>query len=234
VSPGGIIAIYGDGIAPNIQGSVIANGGFLLGPLPTSLAGVQVLFGTTPAPIYHVDNISGQQFVVVQAPFTLTGGTQVSVTINANGGSTKVAGVPVKTYQPGIFESLGPQGQRWAVLTKDDGSYVTTDNPVLRGVDLHLHMYCAGLGQATPALGTNYVGIAGQTVAAPMVVAVNNAGVRIVSAKTMEGVVGVYVLTFEVPADTTPGLDRSLAIATANADGSPSPLRYYSAIPSIQ
>jgi hypothetical protein len=66
------------------------------------------------------------------------------------------------------------------------------------------------------------------------VVAVNNAGVRIVSAKTMEGVVGVYVLTFEVPADTTPGLDRSLAIATANADGSPSPLRYYSAIPSIQ
>lgn len=241
VSPGGIIAIYGQGIAPGIEGSVVANDGYMLGPLPTKLAGVEVLFDTISAPIYHVNNINGQEFVVVQAPFTLAPGTTTSVTVKLNGIGTTVSGVSVKDYQPGIFETLGPVGQRWAVLTKADGSYVTADNPVVRGVTTRLRMYCAGLGQTIPALGTNFAGIPGQALVAKLILGVRTAdggiggGVNVVSAETMVGVVGVYVVTFDVPATINAGLDQTLVVAIANADGSPNMNRiYYSAIPKVQ
>jgi|GEM_PF-418774 len=232
VSPGGIIVIYGQRIAPNVQGSVVANNGFLFGSLPTELAGVQVRFGSHRAPIYHVNNINGQEFVVVQAPFELAAGGTVAVTVTVNGVSTTVTDVEVKSYQPGIFEAIGPSGQRYALLMRLDGTPVTYDSPAQRGTQLR--MIVGGLGQTSPALATNSVGVPNQRVLAPLVVAVNHGGVRVVSAETLPGVVGVYVVTFEVPADTTPGVDRSLAIAIANPDGSPSLLRYYSAIPRLE
>jgi uncharacterized protein (TIGR03437 family) len=234
VSPGGIVAIFGDGVAAGVQGSVVANGGFLIGALPTSLADVEVLFGTTSAPIYSVNNVNGQQFVVVEAPFNLVAPGTVSVTIRAGAGSTTVNNVQVKAYQPGIFETPGPGGQTYAVLTKEDGSYVTYDNPVRRATDRRLRMYVAGLGQTSPALGTNFAGIPGQTVLTPLVIGVNNGGARLISAETMAGVVGVYVVTFEIAADTATGLNRPLAIAIVNASGNLVLFGNPSVIPSIQ
>ena len=175
VSPGGFIAIHGQGIAPAIQGSVVANGGFPFGALPTSLAGVEVRLGGTKVPIYRVDNMNGQESVLVQAPFTLAPGV-TSVTVSVGGVSATVDHVPVKAYQPGIFETPGPAGEKHAVLTKEDGSFVTYDHAALRGEKLR--MLCAGLGQA---------------VTAPLVVTVNEGGVRVISAETMPGMTGVYV-----------------------------------------
>ncbi len=136
----------------------MANGGFPFGALPTSLAGVEVRFGGAKVPIYRVNNINGQESVVVQAPLTLTPGV-TSVTVSVGGGSTTVDNVPVKAYQPGIFETPGPAGEKHAVLTKEDGSFVTYDHAALRGEKLR--MLCAGLGQA---------------VTAPLVVTVNEGG----------------------------------------------------------
>ena len=222
VTPGGIVAIYGQGIAPDIQGSVVANGGYVLGPLPTRLAGVEVLFGTTNAPIYHVSNANGQQWVVVQAPFSLTAGGTTSVTVRVGGGSATVEGVEVKNYQPGIFETMGPAAQRWAVLTKADGSYVTADNPIRRGVDTRLRMYCAGLGQANPALTTNGVGVPGQTLLAQLalyVLTTDGSAAKVVSAEPMVGVVGLYVLTIDLPATLQTGSDQVLVLGVAGPGG---------------
>ncbi len=236
VTPGGMTAIYGDGIAPSISGTVVANGGTLLGPLPTTLAGVTVTFGSTPAPIYYVSNSSGQQWVVVQAPFTLTAGSTTSVTVTANGGSTTVTGVEVKPYQPAIFETLGPAGQRWAVLPKAAGNYVTPDNPVRRGVDTTLRMYVAGIGQATPALSTNSVGVPDQTVLAQLSIyalTTDGSAVTVVSAKPMEGVVGVYVLTLQLPAAMETGNDKVLILGVAGTGG-PFTYSVASTIPKIE
>ena len=222
VTPGGIVAIYGEGIAPDLEGSVVANGGYVLGPLPTSLAGVEVLFGTTNAPIYHVTNANGQQWVAVRAPFNLTAGGTTSVTVKVGGGSATVEGVEVKNYQPGIFETMGPATQRWAVLTKEDGSYVTADNPVRSGVDRRLRMYCAGLGQATPALTTNGVGVPGQTLLAQLalyILTTDGSAARVVSAEPMVGVVGVYVLTIDLPAGLQTGSDKILVLGVAGPSG---------------
>jgi uncharacterized protein (TIGR03437 family) len=216
VSPGGIIAIYGQGIASAIQGSVVANGGFPFGALPASLAGVEVHIGGTRVPIYRVNNIDGQESVVVQAPLTLTPGV-TSVTVRVGGGSTTVDKVAVKAYQPGIFETPGPGGEKHAVLTKEDGSFVTYDHAAARGEKLR--MLCAGLGPA---------------VTSPLVVTVNEGGVRVISAEPMAGMRGVYVVTFEVAADTAPGLNRPLSVAIADPNSSPGLLRYSSAIANLE
>ncbi len=221
VAPGAIIAIYGQGIAPGIQGSVVANGGLLIGPLPTTLAGVEVLFGSTSAPIYHVNNISGQEFVVVQAPFELAAGV-TSVTVRVAGGSTQIDNVPVKTYQPGIFEMLGTSGQRWAILTRDDGSLVTLDSPLRKGVDRRLRMYAGGLGQTSPALTTNGVGVTGQNVLAQLsvyMVTTDGSSVTVSSAQPLVGVVGVFMLTIDVPATLQTGVDRPLVLGIAGSSG---------------
>jgi uncharacterized protein (TIGR03437 family) len=217
VTPGGIIALYGTGLAVGINGSVI--GWNVVGPLPTTLADVEVMFGSIAAPIYSVNNINGQQWVVVQAPFELAAPGTVNLTIKVGGGTTTVNTVPVKMYQPGIFETLGPSGERYALILKEDGSYVSPASPADRSSKLRV--FVAGVGQTTPASGTNHAGVPGQTVNANLIVGVNDAGVKVISAETMVGAVGVVIVQFEVPATTATGATRPFAIAIFPADGSP-------------
>jgi len=217
VTPGGIIAIYGTGLALGINGSVI--GWNVVGPLPTTLADVEVMFGSLVAPIYSVNNINGQQWVVVQAPFELAAPGTVNLTIKVGGGTTTVNNVPVKMYQPGIFETLGPSGERYALILKEDGSYVSPASPADRSSKLRV--FVAGVGQTTPASGTNHAGVPGQTVNANLIVGVNDAGVKVISAETMVGAVGVVIVQFEVPAASATGATRPFAIAIFPADGSP-------------
>lgn len=216
ISPGAIAVINVSGIAPNVRGSVTPSN--LVGPLPTRLNDVEVLFNNTPAPIFAVSNINGQESVIVQVPYEVSPGT-VSVTVRlASGVSTTVQGVQILPVKPGIFEFVDPGlGRRYAVVTRPDGSLVSSANPARRGEIVRV--YVTGLGQTTPATGTNRVGVEGQTVATQLLVGLNNSGVRVVSAETVEGSVGVYTVAFEVPGDTQTGFDRPLAIAIINPDG---------------
>ena len=67
ISPGGIAIITAPGIAPSLRGSVTPQ--TVAGPLPTTLAGVEVLFNNVAAPIYAVSNVNGGETVIVQVPF---------------------------------------------------------------------------------------------------------------------------------------------------------------------
>ena len=209
VVPCGLVNIFGTNLAPRVQGTVFAN--FIVGgPLPTILQGIEVLFDATNAPIYAVSNVNGQEQIAVQAPCSLTPGT-TTVTVR-NGGLTAVSGVPVLRLQPGIFETLdATTGRRYAVLLRPDGSYVTPSNAARRG-DI-LRLFATGLGAVNPATDTNWAGVAGQNTAASMIVGVNDAGVRVVTSAYAPGMIGVYVVDFEVPADTATGNFRSLAVA---------------------
>jgi uncharacterized protein (TIGR03437 family) len=122
------------------------------------------------------------------------------------------------------------------VLTKEDGSYVTPDNPIRSGVDRRVRMYCAGLGQATPALSTNSVGVPGQTVQAPVslyLLTSDGSAAKVAAAEPMVGVVGVYVLTIDLPAALQTGNDKLLILGVSGASG---PFTYTAAstIPKIQ
>jgi uncharacterized protein (TIGR03437 family) len=214
VVPGGIVSIYGRGIAPSLSGSITA--GNVLGPLPLKLAEVEVLFGSTAAPIYNVSNIDGMESVTVQAPFELGAPGTVNVTVKVSGGSTVVTNVPTIAIQPGLFETVNASGVRYAVAIGDDGRYIGPGQGARPGEIIRV--FVTGLGQTTPTTGTNRAGVPGQAVLANMVMGFNNEGVRLVSAEYMVGVVGVYIVAFEVPSTATTGT-KPVVVAVVTPDG---------------
>jgi uncharacterized protein (TIGR03437 family) len=209
LTPCGIAIASAPGLVPGTQGTVLANN--FVGPLPTTLGGVSLTVNGVAAPIFWVT--SGA--VAFQTPCETQPGT-ASVVFTVNGSSTSVSGVPVAALQPGIFEYV-QNGRRYAVLLHDNGSPVTPDNPARRGEALK--MFATGLGSITTATATGRAGVGGQTVDAPVTVGVNNAGVRVISTEYLPGEVGIYVVTFEVPADTQPGAYQNLALVLAGPDG---------------
>lgn len=215
ISPGGLAYISASGIAPTVRGSVTPP--TTVGPLPTSLAGVEVLVNNIAAPIYAVSNINNQESVIIQVPFETTPG-QASITIRTPGGGTStVSNIPVSAARPGIFDYADANGRRYAVALRPDGSYISSANPARRGEIIKV--FAAGLGQTTPATGTNRAGLRDQNVAATVISGINNEGVRTVSARALEGAVGIYVVEMEIPVNTTAGEARNVAVGIVGPDG---------------
>ncbi len=211
LSPCSIATVSGVGLATGVLGTVQANA--FVGPLPYTLSGVNITVNGIPAPLFWVSNTqAGGEAVAFQTPCEVTAGP-ATVVITVNGGNTTVSNVPVTKYQPGIFQTT-INGRPYAVLVHSDGSYVTPDNPARRGEQLKL--FATGLGQASPATGTNRAGIGGQASTAIITVGVNNGGVRVLGSEYLPGAIGIYTVTFEVPADTAPGSYQNLGFIVAD------------------
>jgi uncharacterized protein (TIGR03437 family) len=219
ISPGGIAIVTGVGIVPNLQG--VVTGDNIVGPLPTTLEGVNITFAGVAAPIYYVSNSGGVEQVAVQVPFeTLPAGTtaatDVDVVVTASGGTPATISVPVKPFAPGIFSTTSG-GQTIAVAQRADGSYVSPANPAQLGENITL--YVTGLGEVTPASATGEAGIPGQAVIAPLLIGLNDAGVPLISANYVQGLIGLYAVTFHVPAATATGPAQPLAVVAIDSAG---------------
>jgi uncharacterized protein (TIGR03437 family) len=219
ISPGGIAIVTGTGLLPGVEGLVMANN--IVGPLPTSLQGTSITFGGVPAPIYYVMNSQGVEEVAVQVPFeTLplgaTAPANVSVVVTASSGTPATISVPIKPFAPGIFSTTSGT-QTLAVAQRPDGSYVSATNPAQLGENITV--YVTGLGEVTPAAATGTGGIPGQAVITPMLIGLNNSGVPLISANYVEGLVGVYAVTFHVPATTATGAAQPLAVIAYDSAG---------------
>ncbi|MBC7924038.1 MAG: Ig-like domain-containing protein [Bryobacteraceae bacterium] len=216
ISPGSIAVIRLSGIAPALRGTV--TGTNIVGPLPVTLNGVQVQVGGLTAPIYSVSNVNGEESVVIQVPFEVTPGT-TTVTVQAPGAAPVTAvDIPILAVKPGVFTYLDAiSNSVYAVATRPDGSYVSSSNPARRGEVVRI--YASGLGQTTPATATNRTGVAGQRVASSLIVGVNNAGARLVSAELLPGATGLYVVALEIPADTATGPAQPIGLAAIRPDG---------------
>ena len=207
--PCSIGTVFGNGLAPNVQGTVNGSQGF--GPLPYTLANVSISIAGVAAPIVSVSNSNGQQQVSFQTPCEVRPGPS-TVVVNVGAGSTTVQNVAVNAAQPGIFTYLGPNGKVYGVVqSAADGSYVTPTNLARRGGTYF--MYVTGLGATTPQPQTNAAGVAGQNVANTVLVGINNAGVPVIGAQYAPGLVGVYYIVFTIPQTSQPGLDQSLVVA---------------------
>ncbi len=221
VSPCSLATIYGTGLATGIQGVASA----FLEP-QNQVAGVTVAFNGELAPILDVANVNGQESVSVQIPCDVQAGTpavQVPMVVTVDGTPSPAFTVNVSTYSPGIFQFVDPTDNvTRAVLVRPDGSYVSAENPARRGETIR--MFVTGLGQTSPALNTNELDPTTPgpnntlipefpAVNASMVVGINNAGVSVLSATYAYGMVGVYEVDFQVPADTATGNNAPFAIA---------------------
>lgn len=220
VTPGGLVRIYGTGLAPGITGEHNAN--ILGGRLPIEFAGVRVEFTSggvsTFAPIYQVANLGGSESVLVQVPFELAGPT-ATATVNVQGGNTTVENIQVLPASPGVLEDNFAGGRRAAVVIRSDGYVVTPETPARRGETLR--MYAIGLGQTNPIAGTNRVGQPDQFVLANIAVGIDNAGVEVVSAKLAENLIGIYEIIFVVPTSATIGNDRPFGFVMEVEPGQP-------------
>jgi len=159
--------------------------------------------------------------VAVQVPFeTLPAGTtkvtNVDVVVTSSGGSSATISVPVKPFAPGIFATTSGT-QTYAVAQRPDGSYVSPANPAQLGEDITL--FVTGLGQVSPAAATGSAGIPGQAVVTPLLIGLNNGGVPLISANYVQGLTGVYAVTFHVPAATATGAAQPLAVIAFDSAG---------------
>lgn len=214
-SAGAIVTIQGNGIAPGVNGVVVPNN--ILGPLPTTLAGITVTFNGTAAPIFSVSNLNGVQQVTVQVPYEVAGLGSASVVITTPGGGSGTFTVTLQPYSPGIFTTSVFGVQNYVVAIRPDGSYVSPSNPAHRGEIIII--FVTGVGQTNPPTGTNEAGIAGQNIAGNIAVGFNNAGTPFISAQAVVGLVGVFAITAEVPTDTTPGSGRPVGFLSFDPAG---------------
>jgi len=122
----------------------------------------------------------------------------------------------VQPYALGIFETtIG--GQKYAVALRPDGSYISPSNPAHPGEVIRV--YLEGLGQVTPATATGNAGVPGQSVSASLAVGVNG-NVPYLSAEYAPGMVGVYVITVQIPSDAQTGMAQ-LGVVAFDTAGNP-------------
>lgn len=216
LTPCGLATITGKNLLPGVSGILQPNSGF--GQFPITLGPIAgITIGGVTVPIVRAVNANGKEQIDIQTPCETQPGTTTMV-INVNGQSpATITNIGVTQYQPGIFEFDGTDGRRYAVAIKDDGSFISPTNPAERGKTIKVLL--TGLGQTSPAMGTNRAGVPNQAVVASLIGGLNDAGVRVVKAETVTGQIGNYLVELEVPADTQPGPYQSVAVAISTASG---------------
>lgn len=199
ISPGEIVTITGDHLAPGVDGVLTPPAG----PLPTTLGGVQVLFGGIAAPLYAVVNQNGQEQINALVPFELGSVTTTSVTIVNSSSSGTILNVPVQPLSPGFFSAYY-NNQSYAVMVRaSDGSYIGPTNMAKPGDTVIA--FVNGLGQGSPVIGSTLAG-EGQVVNGALTITVNAVSVGDVSAVYQAQAYGIYLVTFRVPDTLQPGL----------------------------
>jgi uncharacterized protein (TIGR03437 family) len=217
VAPGAIVSIQGQSLTPGIVGVVTPN--TIIGPLPYTLAGASVTFNGIPAPIFSVSNLNGIQQITVQVPYEVAGSTSATVNITTPGNGSGTATVALQTYAPGVFSTNAFGVQNETVALRPDGSYVSPSNPARRGENIII--FVTGAGQTVPASGTNLAGVPGQNLVNRMAVGLYNAGVPLVAAQTVVGLVGVAAVTMNIPANTVPAAQVPVGFIVYDAAGNP-------------
>jgi uncharacterized protein (TIGR03437 family) len=217
VSPGALVQITAPGIAPGLQGCVVA--AQFVGGFSYQLARVTVTFNNLSAPLYSVCNLGqNQEFAVAQVPTELPAGL-ANVTVAVGEGNATVTGVPVTVVAPGLFETVMSDNVRRAVALRPDGSYVSLQNPARRGE--RVKVFVTGLGAAITAAGTrvatNQVAPSTAPATSPfgIVVGLNNEGVPNVNAPVLSStLIGIYEVTFEVPTSIPSGANIPFVVAS--------------------
>src|ERR1700691_5200876 len=177
--------------------------------LSAALAGVQVLFNATPAPLFYVQ--SNQ--INAQVPYEIAGQTSAQVQLVYLGVTLASIQVSLAGASPALFTLSSGTGN--AVVVNQDGSINSDSNPAPRGSIVVL--YATGGGQTSPA------GVTGQAAEAPFPIALlpvslTMAGVpaTILFAGDAPGIVGLMQIDAQVPSGFVPpgALEVVLTVGT--------------------
>jgi uncharacterized protein (TIGR03437 family) len=202
LAPGEIFSIFGQGIGP----AAAVTGAFnASGMLSATLANVQVLFNSTPAPLFYVQS----QQINAQAPYEMAGHTFAQLQVVYQGATLASMQVSLADASPALFTVNSGTGN--AVVVNQDGSINSDQNPAPRGSIVVL--YATGGGQTSPA------GVTGQAAVAPfppwLPVSLTMAGIpaNVLFAGDAPGFVGLMQINAQVPSGFVPTGDLPVVLS---------------------
>jgi uncharacterized protein (TIGR03437 family) len=210
VSPGEFISIFGSGIGP----ATGTNWQFVNDVALTTLAGTQVLFNGTPAPLIFVS--AGQINAIV--PYEAASSGTVTMQVSYQGNPTNTVTLNVAATAPGLFTADGSGSNGGAILNQD-ASPNTASNPAAAGTVVQI--YATGEGVTSPAsldgalaMGPGYPGPV-----APVSVTIGGQPATVTYAGTAPGgVAGFLQVNAVVPAGLASGPEPIvLTIGNANS-----------------
>jgi uncharacterized protein (TIGR03437 family) len=185
----------------------------MIGPLPTTLNNTQVLVNGTAAPLAGLGvGANGQQMITFQVPCETTPGSSVPFIVNVGAGTASIS-IPVQSAAPGVFTTVLSDNNTHAVIIRPDGSFVTIQNPARRGETVTA--FLTGLGPASPAVPTGALPPPGIN-AIPqyqVVTGMAGGGVPLVSAILSPDRVGVWEVTFQIPAGVPTGNSVTFSVS---------------------
>jgi uncharacterized protein (TIGR03437 family) len=215
ISPNSWITIIGSNLASKTD---TWNNSIVNGALPTSLDGVSVMIGGSPA---YISYISPGQINAV-APQISSG--SVSVTVTNSSATSSAFTVTSNEYSPAFFIWPGNQ----AVATHQDGTYAVkpgtfagiTTTPAKPGETIIL--WGTGFGPTTPATPVGTVVPSNQiySTATLPTVTLNNGETTVIGTAETPGAAALYQVAIQVPSPLADG-DYSLQ---ASIGGVTSPL----------
>lgn len=140
VAPGEIVTLFGSAIGPPQFAPAQLNAA---GLVSTSLAGTQVLFDNTAAPLLYVS--ANQASAIV--PYSLYGQTATQIQVDYRGARSNPVTVLVAAAVPGIF-TLDFSGRGPGAIRNEDMSVNSPENPARRGSVVMI--FATGEGQTRP------------------------------------------------------------------------------------
>ena len=192
VAPGGLISIFGSNLASAARPAPP------IPYLPDELGGTSVKVGTFKARLLYVSPTQ----INAQAPVELTDQT-TPVKVSVGGLETDAVTMKVLPYDPGLFTFDGvPAGP--AAALKADYTAVSSASPAQKGTVIML--FGTGFGPVSPSVGSGQPGkdSLNLTVQTPAVLFGDRPG-KVLYSGLAPGLVGVYQVNVEVPADAPTG-----------------------------
>ena len=189
VSPGGLVSIFGTGLAAETLSADIT-------ALPFDLGGTSVTVNGIPAALLFVSPTQ----INLLIPFETTGETaEIIVTTPAG---TSSATVDVGQAQPGIF--FDPTTGLGALVNIETGETLL-EQPLPAGATAAV--YCAGLGSVEPSVGNGQPAPSNplaETVL-PVEAEIDGRSVKVLFSGLAPGFSGLYQVNIELPQDLEPG-----------------------------
>jgi len=206
LAPGEIFSIF-SGVGQSMGPATAVTGAFdASGMLSTTLGTVQVLFNSTPAPLFYVQ----ANQINAQVPYEMAGMAAAQLQIVYQGATVAQMQVSLADASPALFTLSNGAGN--AVVVNQDGSINSDQNPAPRGSIIVL--YATGVGQTSPA------GVTGQAAAAPypqpvlpVTLTMADIPANILFAGEAPGFVGLLQINAQVPSGFVPTGDLAVVLS---------------------
>ena len=169
-------------------------------PLPTELQNVSVTVNGTPAPIFAVDNVNGQQQINFQVPWATKSIAKIQVT--NRGAASPVVFTPVQINQPAIF-NYSAGGDVFGAILHSNFKLANTADPAKAGETVLI--YCTGLGYVVAPLPADGVAATGQMTMNAPTVTIGGANAPVSFSGLAPGYVGLYQVNAQVPSGLAAG-----------------------------